>query len=224
METKLQNYFKDFLPMEYSEFKRGINDLPSNPAVVAELLRIGCEETAANGGVRAIQMAFERVLGKPEKVVVIKRTMVRTVYLDAKEKLLSPPEVEETDEDEMEYINPLTHNKTVVEASDAPSYMLRAELDKIGEKGRNYAYEVKDSPRGHTVAEVLVCSLYALAMAGSNLAAIDLLFNTLDGAVADVIRIDSGDTILLENYAEVAPYEAIKGEDGVFYVEKVGVA
>lgn len=212
---KLQNYFNDFLPMEYTAFKRGINDLASNPAVVAELLRVGCEETASNGGIKAIQMAFERILGKPEKVIVIKRTITRMLYPEASEKALEPPTIA-TDDDA---IPTALDNKVVVDEPDSPGYILKQELDKVGYKGRAYAYEVVDSPHGHPVSEVLVCNLYALAMAGGNLSAIDLLFNYLDGAVADVIRIDGLDTILLENYAQTAPYDAIRGDDGVYYID-----
>ena len=68
--------------------------------------------------------------------------------------------------------------------------------------------------------EVLAANLYAIAMRGGNLGAIDLLFNHLDGAVADVIRLEGEDTILLENYAEQAPYNAVQDEDGVWYVEE----
>lgn len=221
METKkLQNYFNDFLPMEYTAFKRGINDLSSNPAVVAELLRVGCEETVANGGIKAIQMAFERILGKPEKPLIIKRTSVRMLYPEATAKQLSPTINDRVQDEVAPTLKP---DLIVLSEQDSPSYRLRYELDKIGEKGRGYAYEVKDNPHGHTVAEVLVANLYALAMAGGNLSAIDLLFNYLDGAVADVIRLEGNDTILLENYATEAPYDAIQSEDGTWYVEKEGV-
>lgn len=40
------------------------------------------------------------------------------------------------------------------------------------------------------VAEVMVSNLYAIAMRGANLAAITMLFDYIDGAVADVIRLE----------------------------------
>lgn len=35
---KLQNYFKDFLPLNYKEFRRLVPEMTSNQSVVAELL------------------------------------------------------------------------------------------------------------------------------------------------------------------------------------------
>lgn len=66
-------------------------------------------------------------------------------------------------------------------------------------------------------------NLYGIAMRGSNLGAIKLLFDYLDGAVADVVRLEGETTIWLESWADVAPYEAIKGEDGIYYVEQESV-
>lgn len=207
--------------MKYREFKSGINDLAAKPAVVAELLRVGCEENASNGGIKAIEMTFHRIIGKPEKPLVIKRTVVRTVFPDATEKAKLPA-VSVTAEDEMDVPEP-DDKPVVLEEADSPSHTLKKLLDEVGDKGRGYAYEVKDNPWQHTVAEVLVCNLYALAMAGGNLSAIQLLFDYMDGVVADVIRLEGEDTILLENYADIAPYEAVLGDDNVWYIETEAV-
>jgi hypothetical protein len=96
-------------------------------------------------------------------------------------------------------------------------------LDKIGEAGRDYAYGVVDKRNNYSVAEVMVANLYAIAMRGANLGAILMLFDYLDGAVADVVRLQGEDTILLENYADLAPYEAVQGEDGIWYIEQESV-
>lgn len=208
--TKLQNYFNDFLPQTYFDFRRSIYDLTSNQAVVAELLRACCEETE----VKAIKMAFERILGKPEQAVVIKRTLLRTQYPEAIGKLTAP-----ADSPVSEQID-ITRGKVVVAEKDTPGYVLQKMLDKVGDEGRQYASDVLDDKDKHTVAEVMVCNLYSIAMRGANLDAIMLLFNYLDGTVADVIRIDGTDTILLENYAQNAPYDAVQDETGVWYVEK----
>jgi hypothetical protein len=215
--TKLQNSFNDFLPQNYRTFRQSVVLLNSNQAVVAELLRICCEED----NVKAIQLAFERILGKPEKVIVIKRTLVRMLYPDAKIKLLEPAAPERV-LDQTAAIA-ITENKVVVDASDAPGVLLRKELDAIGEKEGNYAYEVLDKKNRYTVAEVMVANLYGIAMRGSNLSAIAMLFDYLDGAVADVVRLEGVDTVLLENYADVAPYEATLDDDGVWYVEMEAV-
>lgn len=215
--TKLQNYFKDFLPLNYKDFRRSVPDMTSNQAVVAELLRICCEED----NVKAIDLAFERILGKPEKVVVVKRTTTRTLYPEATAKQLAPPD---TSEVTPVNVRPITEGRTVIDEADAPSHLLRAELDKMDTREGNYSYQVIDQKNDYTVVEVMVANLYAIAMRGSNLAAIDLLFNYLDGSIADIIRIDGLDTILLENYADTAPYDAIQGDDGVWYVEKEAIA
>ena len=87
-KKKLQNFFNDFLPMNYREFRQAVPEMSANQAVVAELLRVCCEEN----DVKAMKMAFERILGKPERVLVIKRTVVRTIFPDATKKLDKPVE------------------------------------------------------------------------------------------------------------------------------------
>lgn len=211
---KLQNSFNVFLPQNYREFKQGTVNLNSNQAVVAELLRICCEED----DVKAIKIAFERIIGKPEKVVQIKRTIVRTLYPDAIKK--APTRVIE---EETFVRNPLA-DMVVVDEAEVPGKILYDMLDKIGEKGRQYAYEVLQSKNQYSVAEVMVSNLYAIAMRGSNLAAISMLFDYINGAVADVIRLEGLDTILLESWADTAPFEAVQGEDGIYYVETEGVS
>lgn len=196
--------------MNYREFRLSVHKMSSNEAVVAELLRICCEED----NVQAIKLFFERTLGKPEKTIIIKRTSIRMEYPNATKKALKPQIEEETTA-----VSPL-ESKVIVEEKDSPGWLLNRALDKIGESGQEYAYEVIDGKDRHSVIEVLAANLYAIAMRGGNLQAIDLLFNTLDGAVADVIRLDGQDTILLENYAEQAPYNAIQDENGVWYVEE----
>jgi len=215
---KLQNSFNDFLPLKYLDFRRNTHTLSSNQAVVAELLRICCEEE----DVKAIQMAFERILGKPEKVIVIKRTLVRTVFPDAKTKALKA-EVDDRVVDDFKPV-PITQNKVVITEDNAPGILLRKMIDEIGEKERDYSYQVLDKKDQHTVAEVMAANLYGIAMRGSNLGAIKMLFDYLDGAVADVVRLDGENTIELESWADVAPFEAKQGDDGVFYVEQESVA
>lgn len=207
---KLQNFFSDFLPQNYFDFRRSIYDMTSNQAVVAELLRVCCEDDE----VKAIKMAFERVLGKPEKAIVIKQTKMRVEYPEATGRLPSP---EATDTPEPIDI---TRGKVTLAQKDTPGYVLQQMLDKVGDEGNQYAYDVLENKDKHTVAEVMVCNLYAIAMRGGNLAAIDLLFEYLDGSIADVIRVEGSDTVLIENYAESAPYEAKQDENGVWYVER----
>ena len=207
---KLQNFFNDFLPLNYRDFRQSIFSMTSNQAVVAELLRICCEDDE----VKAIKMAFERILGKPEKALVIKQTKMRVEYPEATGKLPQPADTTPTE------VIDITRGKVVVAEKDTPGYALQQMLDKVGEAGNQYAYDVLESKDKHSVVEVMVCNLYAIAMRGGNLAAIDLLFEYLDGSIADVIRVEGSDTVLIENYAESAPYEAKQDENGVWYVEK----
>jgi len=216
---KLQNSFNDFLPQKYLTFRRSVSQLNSNQAVVAELLRICCEED----DVKAIKLAFERILGKPEKVIVIKRTIVRTVFPDAIGKAKAAL-IDDRVYDEVDSTVSLFENKLVIDESNAPGILLRKMLDEIGEKEREYSYNVIDDKDRYTVAEVMVANLYGIAMRGSNLGAITMLFDYLDGCVADVIRLDGEDTVLLESWADVAPYEAKQGDDGVWYIETEAVA
>lgn len=216
---KLQNSFNEFLPKLYGDFRKSVNDLSSNQAVVAELLRICCEED----DVKAIKLAFERILGKPEKVIVIKRTQVRTVFPDATKKQLKPI-VNDRVLDQTAAI-PITEQEdiVVVDAENAPGVLLQQMLDKVGDSGRAYAYHVTDNKDKYPVAEVMASNLYAIAMRGANLGAIKMLFDYLDGSVADVVRLEGLDTVVIENWADVAPYEAVKGSDGVYYIETESV-
>lgn len=194
-----------------------MSQLTANQAVVAELLRICCEED----DVKAIKLAFERILGKPEKVVVIKRTLVRTVFPDATAKA-DMPVIDDRVQDETAAVA-VTEQPVVVDEADAPGILLKKELDRIGESEGNYAYEVVDNKNRYTVAEVMAANLYAIAMKGANLGAISMLFDYLDGAVADVVRLDGEDIVLLESWADTAPYEATQDEHGTWYVETEAV-
>ncbi len=170
---------------------------------------------------KGMKMIFERILGKPEKVLVIKRTVVKTIFPDAQKKL-DKPVVNAQAQDETAVIE-REDEPVIVEEADSPSFMLRQQLDSIGDQGQQRAYYIGDNRNSHTVAEVFAANVYATAMRGGNLGAIDLLFNYLDGAVADVVRLEGEDTLVLENYADVAPFEAIQGEDGVWYIESEAI-
>lgn len=217
MAKKLQNSFNDFLPQNYFDFRRAAHTLTSNQAVVAELLRLCCEED----DVKAIQMAFERILGKPEKVIIIKRTLVKTMFPDATKKSLHPI-IETRVQDETAAVS-ITENKVIVDEANAPGVLLRKELDAIGESERLTAFDILDEKDAYTVVQVMAANLYAIAMKGANLGAIKLLFDYLDGAVADVVRLEGEDTILLESWADTAPYEAVQDAEGVWYVETEAV-
>ncbi len=214
---KLQNCFNVFLPQNYFHFRRKVESLPANEAVVAELLRICCEKD----DVKAIKVAFERILGKPEKVIIIKRTLVRIDFPDARAKAQKAI-VNNRVMDEVQ-IAPTADDRIVISESNAPGILLRKMIDEIGDKPQSYTYDVLERKEQHTVAEVMAANLYGIAMRGANIAAIELLFDYLDGAVADVIRLEGEDTILLENWADTAPFEAKQDEAGVWYVETEGV-
>lgn len=207
---KLQPYFKDFLPLNYRVFKQKIPQMSSNQAVVASLLRICAEDD----DIKAIKIAFERILGKPEKVTIIKRTTIRMTYPEAATKSLEKPVVVE----KAVVVDPFA-DKVVLDEKDAPGFLLKQALDDLGDLNNEFVYEVVDKRNSYSVVEVVVANLFAIATRGSNIGAIDLLFNYLDGSVADVIRLEGQETLVLENYADVAPYNAVQDEAGVWYVE-----
>lgn len=201
--------------MGYREMTMRMNRMTSNQLVVATLLKACCDD----GDTKAIELTFHRVLGKPEKAVVIKRVQVRTIYPNASRKTLKKPQKALTEMTNKPYLQ----NKVVVDSDNAPGRLIQRKLDKVGESDGSYIYEVLNNKSLYTVSEVMVANLYAIAVSGKNLSAIKLLLDYLDGAVADVVVVESDDVVLLENYAKEAPYEATKGEDGVFYTEMVAV-
>lgn len=187
--------------------------MTATQAVVAELLRVCCEED----DVKAMKMAFERILGKPEQVLIIKRMTIRVTYPEATAKQLQATKALENF-DETASVS-LFEGKTVLDEMDAPGTLLRREVEAMGETPARYAYDVIENKEHHTVAHVFAANVFAVAMRGGNLGAIGLLFDYLDGAVADVVRISTDNIVLIENYADEAPYNARQGEDGIYYVE-----
>lgn len=108
-----------------------------------------------------------------------------------------------------------------LEAKDAPSAVLWRIMDKMGEMGSATASQIVDNPSSHIVAEVLVANLYLMAMRGGDLKAIELVFDYIDGAVADVVRLEDDNIIVIDDYSEIAPYNAVKDTTGVWCVEEV---
>lgn len=94
-------------------------------------------------------------------------------------------------------------------------------MDKMGEMGSTAASQIVDNPSGHIVAEVLVANLYLMAMRGGDLKAIELVFDYIDGAVADVVRLEGDNVIVVDDYSEIAPYNAVKDTTGVWCVEEI---
>ena len=109
----------------------------------------------------------------------------------------------------------------ILEAQDAPSAVLWRIMDKMGEMGSAMASQIVDNPSNHIVAEVLVANLYLMAMRGGDLKAIELVFDYIDGAVADVVRLEDDNIIVIDDYSEIAPYNAVKDTTGVWCVEEI---
>lgn len=241
--AKLQNHFNKYLLLPYNQFKLMIPGMTIHQAIAARLLQKCCEEMA----VGAIEMAFERVLGKPERVVRVRRTTLKTRYLEAKtraEEPVLPTKAADTKPVETPHKqSPVTavavtspqnslsvsldassaeNDQTIIlEAKDAPSAVLWRIMDKMGEMGSAVASQVVDNPSSHIVAEVLVSNLYLMAMRGGDLKAIELVFDYIDGAVADVVRLEGDNVIVVDDYSEIAPYNAVKDTTGVWCVEEI---
>ena len=77
-----------------------------------------------------------------------------------------------------------------------------------------------DNKKKHNTALVVAANLYAVAQSGKNMASVKLLFELLDGAVADVVEVYERKPVELTNYAEEAPANAKMGSDGVYFVEQ----
>lgn len=114
------------------------------------------------------------------------------------------------------------NNQTIIlEARDAPSAVLWRIMDKMGEMSAEVASQIVDNPSHHIVAEVLVANLYLMAMRGGDLKAIELVFDYIDGAVADVVRLEDDNIIVIDDYSEIAPYNAVKDTTGVWCIEEI---
>lgn len=162
-----------------------------------------------------MKLAFERILGKPERALVIKRVITRVIYPEALKKALKSSKS----------IRPLPLRNeegdllTVVDEEQSPSYLVKKTLNTLGDAEGQKMYDILEYKDRYTVAEVFCANVYACAIAGHNVNIMRLLFDYLDGAVADVVRVTTDDVLLLEDYAKEAPYEAKQDENGVWYVD-----
>jgi len=197
--------------MNYRQWRLSRPGLTIAQQVPAELLYICCTENNTN----AMKLAFERILGKPERALVIKRVITRVIYPDAFKKALKPSKP----------IHPLPLRNeedttlTVIDEEQSPSYLVKKTLNTLGDTEGQKMYDILEYKDRYTVAEVFCANVYACAIAGHNVNIMRLLFDYLDGAVADVVRVTTDDVLLLEDYAKEAPYEAKQDENGVWYVD-----
>ena len=210
---KLENCFNEFLPMNYRQWRLSRPGLTIAQQVPAELLYICCTENNTN----AMKLAFERILGKPERALVITRVITRVIYPEALKKALKS-----SDKPALKAL-PLRDEEgntlTVVDEEQSPSYLVKKTLNTLGDTEGQKMYDILEYKDRYTVAEVFCANVYACAIAGHNVNIMRLLFDYLDGAVADVVRVTTDDVLLLEDYAKEAPYEAKQDENGVWYVD-----
>lgn len=196
-----------------------MGELNAGDAVVAQLLSICCEDK----DIKAMRLAFERILGKPEKVVVIKRCRTRVLYPDATERLSAGDTTDEPESSEVA-LQTIDPGEVVISGYESPGVYLRELLVKVCDMKQSEVFAVLEDRDSYDVATVMVCNLYAIAILGANLGAIEILFDYLDGSVADVIRIETDSVIELEDYSDKAPYNAVKNSDGVWCVESEATA
>lgn len=197
--------------MNFREWRLSRPGLTIAQQVPAELLYICCTENNTN----AMKLAFERILGKPERALVIKRVITRVIYPEACKKALKPSKPIRL----LPLRNEEGNSLTVIDEEQSPSYLVKKTLNTLGGAEGQKMYDILEYKDRYTVAEVFCANVYACAIAGHNVNIMRLLFDYLDGAVADVVRVTTDDVLLLEDYAKEAPYEAKQDENGVWYVD-----
>ena len=211
MEKRTLSYhFNEMLNENYGELWRNSHTFSNNKNAVFGLVRLCCEEA----NIDAIRMAFERTIGKVAKPVVIRHISVQTRFPYAT-RLASHSSVKNAIQS-----NQQAQGAISVQAHQLPSHVLTDALNKIGGSNQDFLAEVLDNKKKHNTALVVAANLYAVAQSGKNMASVKLLFELLDGAVADVVEVYEQKPVQLTNYAEEAPANAKMGSDGVYFIEQ----
>lgn len=213
------------LMTNYGDLIRSSSKFNNYQYVVYNLLRC-CIEDA---NIKAIMLAFDRVCGKVEKPIIVRNTSVKVQFLEAKSKSDNPEDVyvistgATVAERQAEILSKKPDRAddgvVVLPESEQPSHMLNRSLDEIGGLSPDDLTEILDNPTDYPTHLVFVASLFSIAQASTGLGGIRVIFDRVDGAVADIIVVENDqDVVLLENYADVAPYNAVLNADGVYEV------
>lgn len=217
---KLTPFFRELLEKRWSEFATMENDMTytSSQAVIFSLVR-ACQR----GKLPAIKEALNRIDGKIADKIEVEYP--KFIFLFPYAKGVSLPAGGMTPADEDTEVLPAV----VEEEEPVVTHSIRDTLERMSEEERslvelilNAAKEVDvivsykgDLPESDPlVKSVIVAGLLKMAHSG-NLGAIFEVLDQIDGKVADKIKV-IGDDVYLNRYEEVAPYGAVKNQDGIY--------
>ena len=216
MENKreLKGFLEKWLPKTYGEMIRDEINMTNKERLASTLVKLICD----GGNMKAINIALDRLVGKVEKAIIIRKVTVRQLYVDATQRELEAKEKMVVDErpDVIEYKD---NNDIILNKEETPSFLLEKELEIVGDADKQYIGEILDNKEIYSVARVMSTSLYSQAIISNNIEAIRVLFDRIDGAVADVVNIYDDSLIVVPNYSKKAPMDAKQDSNGTFYVD-----
>lgn len=214
-------YWSDFVMMERN------TEMTYAQSVIVSLVR-QCVKKRPN--IFVIKEAIDRLCNRPEEVIEIKVPKQYIVYPYAEDKASGgeiEPEVVDSRVADLDDVYPVSDLDLIV-----PTSNLRGVLKTFITKPRGWGQlvmEMKEkcekeqmpTDQTPTVGVVIVASLLEAASEGNTLALIEV-FDQIDGKLAKVLNVNGGgsNVFYLNNYSKTAPANAIKGDDGVYYVEK----
>lgn len=218
---KLTPFFKDMIELRWSEFAQMEHDMDytSSQAVIFAIIR-ACQR----GKLPAIKESLNRIDGKMAVEVEVEYPKFFFLFPNAATVAALPPGA----------AGPAaTTSPALTEPEEPPAtHSLRDTLKRMGEEKRslveiilNAAEEIDtivsykgDLPESDPlVKSVMVAGLLKMAHKGS-LGAIFEVLDQIDGKVADKIKV-LGEDVYLNRYDEIAPYGAVKNEDGIYQLE-----
>lgn len=224
MSGKLTDGFRELLDLRWSEFvaKEADPDQDNFTSIVVSLVR-----AAQKGNLRAIREALDRLDGKIATEIEVEYPKFIYRYPFATSVAKGSVTSKELPVGEL----PAPAVTTADAATELPTGSLRAVLERMlaARKdtvarilGSAATVDAGDKSKGDPyVKSVMVAGLLDLVHKGK-LSAIFEVFEQIDGKVADKIKL-LGDDVYIDNYSEVAPAGAIKGEDGVYILESPDV-
>lgn len=231
---KLGEFLREVIDWDWAEFCLAEHDdkYTGLEGVVLSLIR-----TTAKAKLNAIKLAIDRVDGKLETPIKFEYPKVFARFPFAESRALPPPGTE-TPKELLADLHQLNAPPEPEDAKQA-SMTIRETLEKLGDSPRKVtpailaaAEAVEQDPkawmgrhdgnvenRAPLVKSVIAANLMKLAQ-DRNFDAINEVFDQIDGKLVETFRV-LGEDMYLDSYALEAPYDAIKGKDGVWVRENV---
>lgn len=220
----LTNKLNELSQLSWNEYMQ-IRDDKEISAFTHTIIAIIKKCTQKNPSITLIREAFNRLNGKPEKTIIIKVPKQYIIYPYA-ERLATQKEVDGN----------LIKDKDLVVAptdesdKDMPTGALRQMLRLLGKMpistcemvlASKKRCETQPVPNNESpkVGAVIIANLLINGVMGNTLALLEL-FDQIDGKMADIVNIGGTEPIYITSYDLVAPMEATKNSDGVWFVEK----